>query len=407
MRSLCCALLLGLLLPVGARAQARGQITGLVRSEAGQPVAGAQVTINGTQLRAITAPNGRYTIVNVPEGAQVVRVAVLGYATVDVPVTVDARNPSVLDIQITSEAIALKEVVVVGYGTQRKETVTGAIASVTSTDFVKGPARDAASLVAGKLAGLAVVMPSGNPTSQAQIQLRGRTTIQGPTNPLILVDGVPGSLQTVAPEDIEAISVLKDGSASAIYGTRASNGVILITTKRYAGGAPTLRYDGYVGQSTIYNQPQFLTAGDYRQQIANGIRPATDDFGFDTNWENSVLRQPVSYRHAFSLSGGAANTNYIASLTMENEQGIMLRSDNKELTARANIRHQMFNGKLEAEGNFLSRSQENFSGPDYDYAWRQALIRNPTDRLKDDKGVWQERTGYFYVNPVVLIDEQN
>src|SRR6185369_2883187 len=233
-------------------AQARGQITGLVRSEAGVPVPGAEVTVVGTQLRAITAANGRYTIANVPEGPRVVRVAVLGYATVETPVTIDARNPSVLDITIVADAIALKEVVVVGYGTQRKETVTGAVASVTSADFVKGPARDAASLIAGKLPGLAISQPSGNPTSTAQIQLRGRTTIQGPTNPLVLVDGVPGSLQTVAPEDIDAISVLKDGSASAIYGTRASNGVLLITTKRHSGGAPTLRYDGYIGQSTIY-----------------------------------------------------------------------------------------------------------------------------------------------------------
>jgi TonB-linked SusC/RagA family outer membrane protein len=408
MKTFCSTLLLSLFAPLALHAQGTGQITGLVRAESGEPVPGAQVTVVGTQLRAITAANGRYTIADVPRGAQRVRVSVLGYATMEVPVTVD--GPSVLDIQIVSEAIALREVVVVGYGTQRRETVTGAVASVTAADFVKGPARDAASLIAGKLPGLAVTQPSGNPTSGAQIQLRGRTTIQGPTNPLILIDGVPGGLQTVAPEDIEAISVLKDGSASAIYGTRASNGVILITTKRHAGGAPTLRYDGYIGQSTIYNSPQFLTAADYRQQIAAGTRPATGDagdFGFNTDWLNAVLREPASYRHSFSLSGGALNTNYTASLNLENEQGIFNRSDNKELTARASIRHQMFNGKLEAEGNFLSRTQNYFSGPDFNYAWRQALIRNPTDRVQNDAGVWQERTGYFYVNPVVLIDEQN
>jgi TonB-dependent SusC/RagA subfamily outer membrane receptor len=221
--------------------------------------------------------------------------------------------------------------------------------------------------------------------------------VQGPTNPLILIDGVPGGLQTVAAEDIETISVLKDGSAAAMYGSRASNGVILITTKRHQGGAPTLRYDGYVGQSTINNSPDFLTARDYRRLIGEGY--GFEDLGFETNWQDQVTRQPVSYRHNLSLSGGAFNTNYTASVNLENEEGIFNRSDNNEITARANIRHQMFDGKLEAEANLVSRTQKNFTGPDFNYAWRQAMIRNPTDRVREDNGVWQERTGYFYVNP--------
>src|SRR5690606_4739870 len=119
--------------------------------------------------------------------------------------------------------------------------------------------------------------PSGDPRAGSQIQLRGRTTIQGPTAPLVLIDGVPGDLETVPPQDIESISVLKDGSAAAVYGTRGSNGVILITTKRHVGGEPTLRYDGYVSQSTIYKRPEFLTASDYRRLISEGFQTSAGE----------------------------------------------------------------------------------------------------------------------------------
>lgn len=404
-KTLCCALFAGLLLPLQLQAQGTGQITGAITSEAGQPLPGIQVAVLGTALRTITGQDGRYNLTNVPLGRQIVQAASIGYATQEFTVSVSAGAAAVADFRLQTRAVALREVVVVGYGTQRREQVTGAVASVSSEEFNKGPARDAAALIAGKMPGLAVVQPSGDPRSNAQIQLRGRTTVQGPTNPLILIDGVPGDLETIPAEDIETISVLKDGSAAAMYGSRASNGVILITTKHHQGGAPTLRYDGYVGQSTIYNSPDFLNAADYRRLIGEGY--TFQDLGFNTNWQDQVLREPASYRHNLSLTGGAFNTNYTASLNLENEEGIFNRSDNNELTARANIRHQMFDGKLEAEANLVSRTQKFFNGPDFNYAWRQTLIRNPTDRVKDENGVWQERTGYFYVNPAVLIEEQN
>jgi TonB-linked SusC/RagA family outer membrane protein len=409
-KNLGCALLL-LLVPLSLHGQSTGQITGLITSDALQPLQGVEVTVEGTPLRATTGANGRFTIANVPAGEHVVRASTVGYAAVDSTVTVQAGTPTVVDFQLATRAVELSELVVVGYGTQQRGEVTGAVASVSAADFVKGPARDAAALIAGKVAGLSVVQPSGDPTEGTQIQLRGRTTIQGPTNPLVLIDGVPGSLETVPADDIESISVLKDGSAAAVYGTRGSNGVILITTKRYVGGAPTLRYDGFVSQSTIYNSPDFLTAGDVRRLIADGYEtPAGatfQDLGYDTNWQDAMLRNPISHRHNLTLSGGATNTNYTASVNYEDAQGIFNRSDNRELTARANIRHSMFDGKLEAEANLLSRTENNFTGPSFDYAWRQTLIRNPTDRVRDDEGDWQEREGYFYVNPVVLVEEEN
>ncbi|HEX6938082.1 MAG TPA: SusC/RagA family TonB-linked outer membrane protein [Longimicrobiales bacterium] len=400
-----CALLLGLLAPPALDAQSVGQITGVVTSDAGVPLQNATVVVQGTQLGAVTSSNGRYVILNVPAGQHVVEVSLIGYATQRQTVTVVAGAPAIADFRLEAEALALEEVVVIGYGTQERQSITGAVASIRSADFVQGPARDAASLIRGKVPGLAVSTPSGNPTEGSEISLRGITTITGSTAPLVLVDGVPGSLTTVAPQDIESISVLKDGSAAAIYGTRGSNGVILITTKRYVGGAPTIRYDGDVTYSTIYRRPDFLTADDYRRLIAEGYE--FEDLGFNTDWQDQVLRNPLSQRHNLTITGGATNTNYTASLSYENREGIFLRSDNRLLTARANIRHAMFDGRLSVEANLVSRTQTRFDGVDYNYVWRQALIRNPTDRMRQEDGLWQERGTYFYTNPLGLIHEVN
>jgi TonB-linked SusC/RagA family outer membrane protein len=406
-------LLLALLpLQIG-RAQEAGSIAGVVTDKLTRtPLAGAHVTVAGTRFEAATGVDGRFTIADVPPGTYRLSVRLIGYPLQAVDsVTVTAGATATVDVQLQRQAVELEAQVVVGYGTQRRGDVTGAVASVTADQFVQAPARDAASLIAGKIAGLAVTTPSGNPRSGTEISLRGTTTIQGPTSPLVVVDGVPGSLETVAPQDIETMDVLKDGSAAAIYGSRASNGVILITSKRNPGGAPTFRYDSWANEQTLYRTPDFLTAADYRRLIvaqkAAAAPDTLEDFGYSTNWQSLVLRRPVSYMQNLTIIGGGANTNYTAALSAENDQGIFLRSDNRNLTGRINVGHSMFDGRLAADLNLLTRVEDAFTGPDYNYAWRQTLIRNPTDRVVDDSGLWQERGTYFYVNPLGLIREVN
>jgi len=399
-----CAVVLTLLTPALARAQT-GVVAGVVTSDAARPVYRVQVTVQGTTLGAVTDTAGRYRITNVPAGAQVVRAASLGYTPQTQSVTVTAGSPVTANFQLAPVAVALQSLVVVGYGTQRRDEITTAIASVSAKDFNQGPTRDAASLIAGKVPGLGISTPSGNPTAGSQIVLRGVTTVQGSTSPLILVDGIPGSLETVAAPDIESISVLKDGSAAAIYGSRASNGVILITTKRHEGGKPTLRYDGFVSQDEIYKRPDFLNADDYRRLKGQGY--AFEDFGSNTDWQAQLLRKPVSQRQNVSFGGGTQQTNYTGSFTYDKAQGIFIRSDNQEVTGRGNIRHSMFDNRLSADVTFLNRTQDYFTGPDYNGAWRQALIHNPTDRVVTETGAWQERGTYMYTNPVGLIDENN
>lgn len=409
-RITCSAMLLAvtaMLAPPALHAQATGQINGTVTSDAGRPVPYAQITLLNTVFRAQADSIGRYRVNNLPNGPYTVRVVSLGHQAQERAVVVAGTSAVTADFKLVVLAASLQQVVVVGYGEQKRGEITSAVTTVTSDELVKGPARDIAQTLAGKVPGLGITTPNGDPRGTSQINLRGITTIQGSTQPLILIDGIPGNLETVPPTDIEAVTVLRDGSAAAIYGSRASNGVILVTTRKHAGGKATLTYDSFLSTQTIYRRPDFLTADDYRRLKSEG--KAFEDLGFSTNWQDQMLRsRPLSQRHNVALSGGVGNTNYTASVTFDGAQGTFIRSNNNEFTARGNIRHSMFDGKLSADLNFVSRTQTYFDdGGSYSGAWRQTLIRNPTDRVQTETGLWQERGTYMYTNPLGLVMEQN
>jgi len=375
----------------------------------GNPLPGVSISVAGTSTGGITDADGFYKI-TVPAGGKTLLFRFTGMEPVEMPV----NGRSVIHVTMKPADVGLNEVVVVGYGTQRKGDVTSAIASVKSEQFVKGAVRDAAQLIQGKVAGLTVSTPSGNPTANTQIQLRGITTLKAGTAPLILIDGIPGNLNTVAPEDIASIDVLKDGSAAAIYGTRGTNGVILITTRKLSGAMqPTLRYDGYVSVQTIARRPELLTGDDYRRLIGEGIDFI--DYGGSTDWLEEITRTPVSHTHNLTFQGGSAHTNVTASLNYRNWQGIFLHSDNRQVTGRADINHTMLDGKLKASLNVITRSRTYWSGADVtefsngasfnNYVYRQAFIRNPTDSVRNAAGKWMERNIYFYDNPVAYLNE--
>ena len=410
MKRLAVLALFALLPLTTVHAQDVGSVAGVVRDKAtGVPLDGAEVSIvaaPGAAHRAgVTGRDGRFTIIGVPVGEVTVQARHIGHASLLQTVTIAAGDTATADFVLQPQAVELEGVVVVGYGTQRREDVTGAVASVSADEFVAAPARDAASLIEGKIPGLAVTTANGDPRAGTEISLRGTGTLRGPRSPLVLIDGVPGNLATVAPQDIASIDVLKDGSAAAVYGSRASNGVILISTKRGAGGPPRIRYESYANMQTLYRSPGFLTAADYRSLIAKGY--GFTDFGYTTNWQSQVLRQPAGENQNVTITGGGGVTNYTAALNVQNDQGIFLRSNNRDVTARMHVDHAMYDGRLRADLNMLTSVTNSFFGPDYRYTWRQTLIRNPTDRVVNDTGAWQERSGYFYVNPVGLIDEDN
>jgi TonB-linked SusC/RagA family outer membrane protein len=379
-------------------------VSGVVTdASSGESLPGVSVFLRGTNTGGVTDINGRYTI-NAGSAADVLVFSFVGYDTQEILV----GNQRTLNVALEPSVTALDEIVVIGYGTQRRGDITGSVSSVGQDDFQRGSVRDAAQLIQGRTAGLRVGVTSGDPTASAQISLRGITTLRGDASPLVIIDGVPGSLSTVAPEDIEAIDILKDGAAAAIYGTRGTNGVILITTRRAKKDVSTIEFSSYLGIQSIASQLEFLDAEDYRRLIGEGY--GFIDHGYSTDWLSEVTRgNPVNHTHNLLLQGASGNSDYTASLNYRSWEGLFAKSDNNVMTLRLDANHSMFNDKLRLNMNMISRNQEFWTGGDgysfNTYVYRQALIRNPTDRPMDDDGNWIERDIYFYDNPSAYLQE--
>ena len=259
-RTIAASMLMSFCLTGAVYAQS-GTIKGTVVDENGEPVIGANVVVKGTTNGTITDLDGNYVIPVENMKNVVLQVSYVGYNTVEEAV----KGRSNIPIKLQSSVVNLGEVVAIGYGTQSRKEITGSVANVSEESFNKGVTRDASDLLQGKVAGLTITTGSGDVTRGAQIQLRGTSTLQNDQGPMIVIDGIPGGdMSTVSPSDIESISVLKDASSAAIYGSRAAGGVILITTKRGSGSKTTINYDGYVTASTAANKPDMLNAQEWR-----------------------------------------------------------------------------------------------------------------------------------------------
>lgn len=391
------------------KAQTSGKkvkVRGVIKDETGEPIIGATVRVKGQSEGTVSDFDGNFSLD--VTGDNTLQISYIGYQTKEFVVGKQHHFSIVLE----EDKKILNEVVVIGYGTQKKGDITSSVGSVKSEDFTAGAINDAGQLIQGKIAGLSVTNPSGNPVGGTEISLRGNTTILGAsTNPLILIDGVPGDFNTVAPEDIESIDVLKDGSAAAIYGSRGTNGVVLITTKKSKGNnINEVQYSGYLSLSTIAKKPDFCDADDYRQQIKDGLRDAAWDLGDNTNWIDAITRTGLSHVHNISFKGGNAQTNYIFNVNYRNLQGIFKRSDKEEFQGRAEVNHSMFDDKLRFNfqllGNQTGYTATSDGGSFNTYSWRQALIHNPTEPIKNADGSWHENTGIFnYDNLVSRIYE--
>ena len=389
------------LLSFSLTALAQQKVTGKVKDSSGEPVIGASVVVKGNNtMGTITDFDGNFML-DVPTKSVLV-ISYIGYVTQEVP-TVGKKS---LEIILKEDTKTLDEVVVIGYGTQRKGDVTSSVASVKADNFVKGAVKDVGQLIQGKVAGLAITNPNGDPTGSTQIRLRGTNTIGGAnTAPLVLIDGIPGELGTVAPEDVESVDVLKDGSAAAIYGTRGTNGVILITTKQAKGvDINQVEYNGYVSTSLIAKKLDMLNADEFRTLYPD------QDHGADTDWIDEISRTPVSHVHNLSLMGGNSKTNYIANLNYASRQGIMKKSDFESFQGRIEVTHRMFDDKLKLKfGLFGKKNQmeSTTSGGSFrGWVYGQATRRNPTDPVRNEDGTWNENVSKFeYENPLALLYE--
>ena len=372
-----------------------GQVTDANTEE---PLPGVTIVIQGTTIGTITDAEGEYSL-EVRDPSDILEFSFMGYMTQEIEV----GGQRVIDVALSPEITALDEIVVVGYGTQRRGDVTSAVSSVSSEDFIRGGVRDAAQLIQGQTAGLSVTTPGGDPGAGSEIMLRGITTLMSGTSPLVLIDGVPGDLQSVAPEDIESIDVLKDGSAAAIYGTRGTNGVILITTKSGERGIePQIEYQTQLTTHTIKKRAGFLDAETHRQKIEEGFD--LRDHGHSTDWLDEITRTPFSHEHNVSFRGGSEQTSYLGSINYREREGIFRKSDNQLFHGRVEIDHSMFDDRLNARLTLNNRYRDHDGFSTFTY--RQAMIRNPTDAIIDEEGNWKEHPGKFqYENPVARLEE--
>jgi iron complex outermembrane receptor protein len=363
-----------------------GAITGrVVDSASNQPIAAVTVRIEGTARGTVTGDDGTYMLGAVPVGTARIRAARIGYAPQIRDVTVAAGAPATANFSLTPAGVILEQVVTTGYGTQRREAITGSVAVVSADEANVGVITNANDMIQGRVAGVEMTTNNGEPGAAAQIRIRGGTSISASNEPLYVIDGVPISnaateatgvetgvgaqaalprspLNLLNPSDIESITILKDASATAIYGSRAANGVILIQTKKGpTGGGSTIEYDGYVAMAQPSNYLELVSGDEYRQFIAaeRAKIPASDTAGVrqwnarvaalgtaNTDWERELTDRAVTHNHNLSFAGGREDTRYRASLNYMDQEGIVLESGFKRVQGRLNASHHTFENRL-------------------------------------------------------------
>ena len=376
----------------------RGTVTD---GSSGESLPGVNIVIKGTSVGTSTNTDGSYEL-NVPSLTDTLVVSFIGYLTQEVPIS----GRTNIDISLSPDVQQFEDVVVVGYGTQEKQQITGSVSSVKSDEFVSGNVNNAAELIQGKVPGLTITNEGGNPNSSPTIRLRGISTFSANQSPLIVIDGIIGaSLENLDPNDIESIDVLKDASASAIYGTRGAAGVIEVSTKRGNTGDFTVNYNGIVSFVGIENKLDILTANEFRD-LAKETSLTVKDEGFNTNWYDEITQNGFNNSHSLAVSGGNGTTNYRVSGNFRDNLGIQKKTGFEQINGRINLNQKALNDKLDVTFNIALTNREEELG--FDAAFRYATIYNPTFPVRAEDF---ETTGGFYAieafdlfNPVNVIE---
>ena len=377
--------------------QSKTTVSGTVIDEKGDALIGVSVVEKGTINGTTTDVDGKFTL-SVSGTDCTLVFSYVGFQKQEINLN-GQRN---ISVTLSEDLKMLDEVIVIGYGTQRKGDVTSAIASVKSEDFSVGKIGDAAELIKGKVAGLSITNSSGDPNATSSIMLRGISTLYGNVQPLVLVDGIEGSLTTAAPENIASIDILKDASAAAIYGTRGANGVIIITTKTGRRESHSeVNYSGYLSFSNWYKTADFMDTNDIIY-----ARTSFPYEGYDTDWLKAVTRKAgYTQNHSLELKGGSKTSAYSANVTYSDEEGIMRKSDSRDLKMQLDFTQYAMKDILKFNVNLLYGNHKNTNN-DNNYVYRQALIHNPSSPIYNEDGSYYEEYSRFqYYNPVEIQNE--
>lgn len=380
---------------IDAQRLIKGTVT---EAETKEPLIGATVVVVGNEtIGTITDLDGNFSL-DVPSDAKQLQVTYVGYNKMIADISGNTVNFAL------TTGVMIDEVVVVGYGTMKTKEVTSAVTNVNAEDFNKGNINNATQLLQGKVAGLSIAKPGGDPNAGFNIRLRGISTFGSNTQPLLVVDGIiVDNFDAIDPNDVESFSVLKDASAAAIYGTRASNGVLLIKTKSGTKDVTKVEYSGQVSYDQMSNHPDVLTAAEYKS-LSRAI-----DLGSETDWYKAITRDALTHSHGLSFSSGNENSNYRISANYRNGEGVALRSGYEQYGGRLNYSQDAFNKKLNLEF-MLNTTLRNEENPIYD-AFGLATVYNPTAPVKTDEPEWAEWGGYFqrsafnFYNPVAVMEQ--
>jgi TonB-linked SusC/RagA family outer membrane protein len=401
MKKVLMGLLLLLAFSIGGRSQdLSASLSGFIKTESGESLEGVSVraehTASGASFSTVTDKKGAFLFADLKAGTYRLSFSHIGYKEKIVAnYTHDAAKSFEFTISMESNAtLAGEEVVVVGYGRAAKKDVTGAVKSIKSTEFNKGLINSPEELLQGKIAGVSVTSSSGEPGAVQNINVRGPGGVRTGSTPLFVVDGLaldnssPGGatnpLSFLNPQDIETIDVLKDASATAIYGARGANGVILITTKKGRAGTSRLDYSLSTGLSTMANPLPVFSAADYKREVV-ALGGVLEDFGGSTDWQKEISRTAFSQNHNVALSGGADKLTYYASLGMQLQEGVLKGNEIKRYTGRININQKLLNDKLLVEINLSANNTVN-QRPDIGGLIGGAISTNPTIPAYDSAG---------------------
>lgn len=370
------------LLCFASMAWAQTTVTGKVTDNQNTPLPGASVVEKGTVNGTMTDFDGNFTI-EVADQNAILEMSYLGYTTKELPL----NGQTNVAIQLAEDATQLDDVVVVGYGIQKKSDVTGSIASIKSEDFNQGVVSNPGQLLQGKLAGVNVASVSGEPGASQNIIIRGVGSLRSGTTPLFVIDGfvidnsstglASNPLNFINPQDIASMDVLKDASATAIYGARAANGVIVITTKKGKSGKTEMKLNVSTAIASIANKMDVFSASQFRQQVP-AVGGVLDDQGASTDWQDELTRSGISKNVNFSMSGGASDTfNYFISTGLDDQEGILENSSLKRYSGRVNLSQKALDGRFNVDFN-LTASRVLNERPNASATTSDMLQLNPT-----------------------------
>lgn len=388
-------------------------LSGRITDQNGQPVAGVTVQVRGLQIATASGGDGEYSLSSIPVGNQTIIANALGFTTSQQAIVLkDGENT--LDFSLAETASNLDEIVVIGYGVAKKKQIAGSVASVGPKEFNKGVVTSPEQLLAGKVAGLTVNRSGGDPTAGSTVQLRGPSSLTASSAPLYVIDGVVGAnIELVPPDDIVSMDVMKDASSTAIYGSRAANGVIFVTTKRGKAGKPVLSYSAYAASEQISNKVNVLSAQEHAKFVEeNNLTVSPVESGHSTDWQEAITRNGFSHNHNLSLTGGSEGTRYNASVNYLNNQGIVKRSDLERVVARLGVDQNAFDDRLKLALN-VANSLNKSNHVDYGI-FNGAARFVPTSPIMSDDPQYVDYGGYFqvpgrtgYLNPVAMLNQRD